>query len=84
LLFSAIDTYLLCLITFWEVMMALLRPAEVARLLNVSGSTVRRWIIDGHLPSIKTPGGQYRIDPRTLDEWMARLDQGRTPEPEAA
>lgn len=60
----------------------LLRPAQVARRLSVSGSTVRRWILDGHLPSIKTPGGQYRIDPRTLDEWMAKLDQ--TPEPEAA
>lgn len=60
----------------------LLRPIAVAAQLGVSGSTVRRWIIDGHLPSIKTPGGQYRIDPRTLDEWLAKLD--RAPEPEAA
>ncbi len=65
----------------------LLRPGEVARLMDVSGSTVRRWILDGHLPSIKTPGGQYRIDPRAVNEWIARLDElslARTPQAPAA
>ena len=58
----------------------LLKAKDVAALLDVDGSTVRRWIADGHLPSIKTPGGQYRIDARVVDEWLARLN----PEPPKA
>jgi excisionase family DNA binding protein len=65
-------------------MAKLLKPTEVAEKMRVSSGTVRRWIIGGYLPSIKTPKGQYRIDPRTLDEWMAKLEQDKTPEPEAA
>jgi excisionase family DNA binding protein len=48
----------------------LLRPAEVARLLDVSDGTVRRWLAEGHLPSIRTPGGQYRIDPESVARLM--------------
>lgn len=39
----------------------LLKPEDVARLLNVSSSTVRRWITEGHLPAIRTPGRRLRI-----------------------
>jgi excisionase family DNA binding protein len=63
---------------------SLLTPAQVARQLNVSGGTVRRWLTEGHMPFIKTPGGQYRIDPRRLDEWLAKLDQAPEPERSAA
>lgn len=53
----------------------LLRARDVARLLDVDGSTVRGWIKDGKLPSIKTPGGQYRIDPRAVEELLAQIGQ---------
>jgi excisionase family DNA binding protein len=59
-------------------MAELLRPAEVARLLNVSQGTVRRWITEGHLTAIKTPGGQHRIDADSV----ARLMAMPTPNPE--
>jgi excisionase family DNA binding protein len=51
-------------------MTELLRPAEVARLLNVSQGTVRRWIAEGHLIAIKTPGGQHRIDSASVERLM--------------
>lgn len=52
-------------------MAELLRPAEVARLLNVSQGTIRRWITNGHLVAIKTPGGQHRIDAESVQRLMA-------------
>lgn len=61
----------------------LLRAKQVAEMLDVDGSTVRAWIKDGKLPYIKTPGGQYRIDPRAIEALLAQI--GRTvPEAEVA
>lgn len=41
----------------------LLSPEEVADLLEVDASTVRRWIVAGHLPAIRLPGlrPRYRV-----------------------
>lgn len=41
--------------------MALLRPSELARLWELHPKTVYQWIREGRLPSIKTPGAQYRV-----------------------
>lgn len=65
-------------------MTELLKAKDVARLLNVDGSTVRSWIKSGRLPSIRTPGGQYRIDPRRIEELMAQLDQVKADQSAAA
>ena len=35
--------------------------AEVAALLRVHRSTVVRWIDEGRVEAMKTPGGMYRI-----------------------
>lgn len=53
-------------------MPGLLRARDVARLFNVDGSTVRAWIKSGLLPSIKTPGGQYRIDPDAVESLLTQ------------
>lgn len=38
-----------------------LTPSQVATKLRVSLRTVQRYIADGKLPAVKTPGGHYRI-----------------------
>jgi excisionase family DNA binding protein len=39
----------------------LLTVPEVARLLRVAESTVRKWISAGRVPFLELPGGEYRI-----------------------
>lgn len=60
----------------------LLKARDVAAMLDVDGSTVRGWLKDGKLPYIKTPGGQYRIDPRAVEDLLSKI--GRTVPSEAA
>jgi excisionase family DNA binding protein len=45
-------------------MSTLLRPRDLAEQIDVDPSTVRRWLADGRLPAVRTPGGRYRIDPQ--------------------
>lgn len=42
----------------------LLTVPDVARLLRVAESTVRKWAASGRIPFMELPGGEYRI-PRT-------------------
>ena len=44
----------------------LLTVREVASLLRVSESAVRRWIGQGAVPAITLPGGDYRLPRREL------------------
>ncbi len=37
------------------------RPDEAARLLGVHVETIRRWIREGKIQAVKSPGGHYRI-----------------------
>ena len=48
---------------------ALMDVREVASLLRVSTKTVRRWIDNGEVPSIRV-GGTIRIDPADLEHVM--------------
>ncbi|MEW6208184.1 MAG: helix-turn-helix transcriptional regulator [Acidobacteriota bacterium] len=41
--------------------MELLKPQEAARRINVSYPTLKRWIYQGKIRSVKTPGGHHRI-----------------------
>lgn len=45
----------------------LLKPAEVARVLQVDPKTVTRWCSNGKLGSIRTPGGHRRIYARDVE-----------------
>lgn len=49
---------------------------EVARWLQVTVTTVNRWLVSGKLPHIRTPGGHYRI-PRA--DFMALVQKGMVP-----
>lgn len=49
---------------------------EVARWLQVTVTTVNRWLVSGKLPHIRTPGGHYRI-PRV--DFLAMVQKGTVP-----
>ena len=50
-----------------------LTPAEVARLVGVSATTVTRWAREGKLPCQVTLGGHRRFDPAIVDELQKNL-----------
>ncbi|WP_185934426.1 MerR family transcriptional regulator [Actinobaculum suis] len=50
--------------------------AEVAKLLQVSRSTVLNWCRNGSLPAIRTPGGQFRIPKSEVDRILAPANGG--------
>ncbi len=53
---------------------AFLRPRRIAELLDVTERTVRRWIADETLPSVKL-GGARRVAQATLEQRLgAPLD----------
>lgn len=49
----------------------LLRPTEVARLLDVHPDTVKEWLRTGGLPGIRLPGG-WRVRQSALNAWLAQ------------
>lgn len=51
--------------------MELLKPREVAPMFGVTTKTVRRWVRQGKIPCIKTPGGHHRF-PKEQIEAMVR------------
>lgn len=54
-----------------------LTTKEVARLLNISEATVKRWADDGTLSSEKTAGGHRRFDLHEVKQW--RRDHAADP-----
>lgn len=52
---------------------------EVARICGVVNQTSINWIKNGHLKAFKTPGGQFRVYPDDLVEFMKVRDM-RIPE----
>jgi molybdopterin-binding protein len=47
--------------------MELLKPQDAARLINVSYPTMKQWIYQGKVKSVKTPGGHHRIPRSEID-----------------
>ena len=39
-----------------------LTSSDLARMLDVSGATVRRWAREKQVPHLVTPGGHYRFE----------------------
>jgi excisionase family DNA binding protein len=50
----------------------LLKPGEVAAIFGVNAKTVARWARDGHLRSLRTPGGHTRIYAEDVRALVAR------------
>lgn len=50
---------------------ALLTVGEVAEQFRVHSATVGRWIRDGALDAIRTPGGQYRVRRKDVEALLS-------------
>lgn len=46
----------------------LLTTFEVAAVLRVEATTVRRWVSEGKIPAVTLPGGNYRFYQSDIDE----------------
>lgn len=64
-------------------MAELMTVSDVAKLLKVSRGAVQRWIRNGQLATIKTPGGHYRITQSAAEALMQEVTLTR-PEPAVA
>ncbi len=51
------------------------RATEAAKLLSVSLPTLRKWAIEGKIPSFLTPGKRYRYD---LDAFLGKATEATT------
>jgi molybdopterin-binding protein len=60
-------------------MASLLTPRETALRLGISYPTVKQWLYQGKLKSVKTPGGHYRIPEAELDGLLHKVKQPETP-----
>jgi excisionase family DNA binding protein len=54
-----------------------LTASQAARHLGVSLSSVRRWSDAGHLPGMRTPGGQRRFTVEGLDAFVRSMGRPR-------
>ena|SRR5262249_23815085 len=57
--------------------MELLKPHDAAKLMSVSYPTLKQWIYNGKVQSVKTPGGHHRI-PRSEVERFSNSTQTRS------
>ena len=49
----------------------LLTPREAARMLGISYPTIKKWILDGKLKTVLTPGGHHRLTAAGLKPYLA-------------
>lgn len=68
------------ILTYNEVIMAtttkedkLITLTEAAKLLGVYPDTVGRWLDDGHIDGIRTPGGHRKVYRASVDELLKRM-----------
>ena len=50
----------------------MLKPQDAARLMGVSYPTLKQWIYNGKVESIKTPGGHHRIPRTEIDRFTLK------------
>lgn len=55
----------------------LMTGAEVAALFRVSQATVSRWVLEGRISSIKTPGRHNRFRKSEVHAFLAATPQAR-------
>lgn len=51
---------------------SLLTPREAARMIGISYSTMKQWILTGKLKTVKTPGGHHRIAEAALGPFLVK------------
>jgi molybdopterin-binding protein len=51
--------------------MELLKPHDAARLMSVSYPTLKQWIYNGRVQSVRTPGGHHRIPRSEIDRFTS-------------
>ncbi len=56
-----------------------LKIKDVADLLNVSETTIRRWLTEGKIPAYRL-NHQYRFDRNEIEDWVMKKKLGHTPE----
>ncbi|HKF46922.1 MAG TPA: helix-turn-helix transcriptional regulator [Terracidiphilus sp.] len=49
-----------------------LTPREACRMLGISYPSIKRWILDGKLKTVQTPGGHHRIPMSSLKPFLER------------
>jgi excisionase family DNA binding protein len=52
-----------------------LRTGEACRYSSLSPKTIKRMLVEGQLRGERTPGGHWRVDRESIDEWFTRGDQ---------
>lgn len=60
-------------------MTELLTPRQAALRLGISYPTIKQWIYQSKLKSVKTPGGHYRIPVAELDRFLHKARHPETP-----
>jgi molybdopterin-binding protein len=53
----------------------LVGPRDAAKMLGISYSTLKRWILTRQLRTVKTRGGHHRIPESELDKYLHRAPQ---------
>jgi molybdopterin-binding protein len=57
--------------------MELLKPQEAAKLMSVSYPTLKQWIYNGKVHSVKTPGGHHRIPRSEIERYSSTTEPKR-------
>ena len=60
-------------------MAELLTPRQAALRLGISYPTIKQWIYNARLKTVKTPGGHYRIPEAELDRFLHKAKRPDTP-----
>ena len=48
-----------------------LTPREAARMMGISYPTIKKWILEGKLKTVRTPGGHHRLSESSLRSYLA-------------
>lgn len=55
-----------------------LKPKDAAKLIGISYPTIKQWIYDGKIESVKTPGGHHRIPPQEIERLTGTAAAGNS------
>jgi len=50
----------------------LMTPREASRMMGISYPTIKKWILEGKLKTVKTPGGHHRLSEASLRPFIER------------